>query len=213
MLLFLKRVLYKITYQVVSSTPGTQTTSSAVLSSSIPSSTPTSSELCSFPWYKILIQNNLQGSSTTLPVSSNPTRSSSRLKSPQLDPIVGGVVAIFGLILIIIFLLLKLQASRRENRLRAEINPILTPFNRDLVDTRGELGRNLKFNDYGSEMPRRTGALCFIYTRSTCQCHPHIVFSSSSLRLLSSNIARKHFLETCTYQPHSISSDAPFAIK
>ena len=116
-----------------------------------------------------------------MPVSSNPTTRSS---SPQLGPIVGGVVAVFALILIFIFLLLKLQASRRENRLRAEKDPVVTPFNRDVVDTREELGRNLNVNDYGSEMPRQTGALCFAYTR---QCLP-IPTSFSLVQVPSSKI-------------------------
>jgi hypothetical protein len=96
---------------------------------------------------------------------SNPT-SSSRFRSPQLGPIVGGVVAAFALILLFIFLLLKHRASQREIRLRAEIDPTPTPL--DVVDTREGLGRHVSVNNdgstqrLGSEVPRPTGALCFV---------------------------------------------------
>ena len=95
-------------------------------------------------------------------VSSNPTTSSSSSsESLRLGPIVGGVVAVFALVLLFIFLLLKHRASRKI-RSRAEIDPTLTPF--DHVDTREGLGRLVSVNDDGSrsKLPRPTGALCFV---------------------------------------------------
>jgi len=85
--------------------------------------------------------------------------SSFRSHQSPLGPIVGGVVAVFALILLFIYLLLRHRASQREIRLRAEIDPTTTGFN--LVDTREGLGRHVSVNDNGSRteilMPRLTG--------------------------------------------------------
>jgi hypothetical protein len=86
-------------------------------------------------------------------------------RSLQLGPIVGGAVAVFALILIFTYLLLKHRASQREIRLRrAEIDSTPTGFN---LDTREGLGRHVSVIDDGSrsEMSRpgtASGALCFV---------------------------------------------------
>lgn len=84
-----------------------------------------------------------------------------------LGPIVGGVVAVFALILLFILLLLKHRASQRAIRLRAEIDPTPTAFN---LDARERLGRHVSVNVDGSrsEMPSPTGTLLCLQA-----CHPH----------------------------------------
>lgn len=147
-----KKLLHKIIYKGVSSQAG---------DSSIPSATATGSELCSFPWNKILIQSNLQGGTTFSHHFSN-SRS-------LLGPIVGGSVAVFALLLLFTFLLLKHRASQRAIRLRAEIDPTPTGLN---LDTREGLGRHVSVSVDGSrsEIPRLTGALMF---RTRRAWHPH----------------------------------------
>lgn len=85
--------------------------------------------------------------------------------------------ALILLFVLLVLVLLKRRASRRESRLRAaasEIDPTSTPL--DHVDTREELGRHVSVNDNGlrPEMPRPTGALCFVFLSSSRL----IVFSS-----------------------------------
>ena len=84
-------------------------------------------------------------------------------RSRQLGPIVGGAVAVFALILLFTFLLLKHRASQRNIRLRAEVDPTPAGFN---LDTREGLGRHVSVNDDGSRSelarPTASGALCFV---------------------------------------------------
>jgi hypothetical protein len=81
-----------------------------------------------------------------------------------LGPVVGGVVAVFALILLFILLLLKHRASQRAIRLRAEIDPTPTAFT---LGTRERLGRHVSVNVDGSrsEMPSPTGTLLCLHCR------------------------------------------------
>ena len=139
-----------------------------------------------------------------MPLAFSSPTSTSRFRSHRqspLGPIVGGVVAVFALILIFIYLVLLLLKRRSSQRHVEIVDPTSTPL--DFVDTREGLGRHVSVNDdvFRCEIPRvplarPTGALCFVLLSSS-----QLIYFSSLL--LSDNTARERRFETRPLQLHS----------